>query len=293
MSDSMAELLELYASWSDEEIVRRYRAGGLTGDAHNAMAMELVARGIEPASLEPAPSVEPMMAIHTLDAEMFSDADRAWLAARLEGAPAPNGKLYYVDPATLEVLASDGPDEHLVTTLREWLGDSEGIEVLVPAAPSGEEAEEHVHNPSRYRVTQTLLSPVRAFEIHDERGTLRFVVNKLPLVRSYALIDGEDGAALMRIKGHVLSLRPTYGLWRGEEELALMRLDTWGAVESEALVADWSCSYFNGEFRRGDELVAQLRGAQLDIARGEDEPLFLAAVVAIKVLRQELLRDRG
>jgi uncharacterized protein YxjI len=300
MTESPAELLEIYRSWSDDEIVRRFRAGGLTEAAHEAMSRELKARGI-PADLpQVAAAEESPLEIHTLDPESLGEDGEREMSEKLEGEPVNGGVTYYIDAATVELLGSEGASPKLVSMLRGILGESEGVEVLVPA-PSDEDEVERIHNPHRFQIAEKIVTVFRRLEIVDETGHLAFVVKRDvgDVIGNDFTLEDLEGRALLRVEKKVLALYPRYRLLRDDIEVATVRWNMPNVectatppLEVEGTVGTVQ---FDFNIRRGGTLIGQTRfgsdpirrGMLVDVLRGEDVALILGLVLALRFLGED------
>ena len=301
MADVPGELAELYRAWSDEEILRRYRDGGLVDAAREAMERELRARGFDPSSVAPREAAEPLVEFHALDRATHGDLlDQ--LAARLEGNTVPQGRSFFIDAATIEMLERQGLDPAQLDVLRAELGDLEGVEVVDPSVPESavEEAvaREFVHNPLRFRIHGRAMGPLHPYYVEDERGNRLYEIAQTPAFERYQIEDTE-GRTLVQVKRRVLSLG-RYDVVRDGREVAVihgLRREI-ALGRGTPLLCDFAPTSSRNWLRRDGRLVALMHGdlayygpVVLDIDRGEDPIDMLGVLLALALICRDDTRS--
>ena len=296
MSDRQ-ELAETYRAWDDAELLRRFRGGGLTTQAHEVMAAELRARGIDPVGAVTAADADPVIEMHLLD-EAFGEDAAACLAAHLEGSPVPGGTSFYIDAATIDLLAAKGANPSLLQALRESLGDSEGIGLVAPA-PEAEGDAQFVHNPLRFHIREHRVNPLRSYSIDDERGTPRYDVAKTLALERYELLDSE-GRCVARLHSRLLALGPCYVVTRDEHEVAVLRYleETIERPGREPLELEAAITLPGNAVRRQGALVMTIRTkvwptvVTVDIDRAEDPVELLAIAIGMLLVSEAAAKGR-
>lgn len=152
----------------------------------------------------------------------------------------------------------------------------------------------------KYLIREKLLCLGDDFEIRDEHGRTRYVVDgrAFTLLREKLSFQDDEGNELAFIRERLLALTKSYEIHRGGDRLAVVRKDLFNVFRVGFTVdvegpddyeAKGSILDHEYTFRRGGRVVAQvskkwftLRDTYaVDIEEGEDEVLLLASAVVI------------
>jgi uncharacterized protein YxjI len=152
---------------------------------------------------------------------------------------------------------------------------------------------------ARYKMRQKMFSIGEDFTIEDEAGNVVYDVDgKVMRLRETFELKERDGRVVATVRGKLASIRPKMDIIRGDEVVASVSKALFSVIGSKfhielsggdeiAMKGD----IFDHEYtlRRGDAVVATVSKRWfaltdtygIDVADGEDQPLYLAIAVAL------------
>lgn len=242
------------------------------------------------------------MPSHRIEPDSLAETDRRWLMAQLEGELDGDDWRYYLDAATLDVLAATGASAALLKRLADWLGSDDGIELLIRSDEARQaHAADAARHPQRYRLKSKRGFKDR-FWVEDGSGrpVYEFTEHTFVLAGEKLTMTDAHGQEQLQISKKLMAMGHTYCLLRAEKEIARVHRHGWllDPVAFKLVLAEGGdtidISHGRSFVRHGRSVVEMdLRdgGWHVDIAQGQDDTLLLAAMVATELIERCEQRD--